>query len=169
MSAKFDIRKLAVTSVAITLLKEFSDNPRDHSVAHVDEVAESITAFGMVDPILCDENHVVIAGHATLRACKKLGMTQVPVIILDHLSDDMKRALRIAHNRLTENGQWNLDRLATNFEILTRANIDFNLEVTGYTVGEIDVARMGGKDKVKAAAKLSAVQEDVVALPDPYR
>ena len=169
MSTKFDIRKLAVTRLATGLVKEFSDNPRDHSDAHVNEVAESITAFGMVDPILCDENYVAIAGHATLRACKKLGMKQVPVIILDHLSDNEKRALRIAHNRLTENGQWNLDRLATNFEILTRAEIDFKLEVTGYTIGEIDVARMGGKDKVKAAAKANAVHEDVVVLPDPHR
>jgi len=158
---------LEVEEVPIERLKPFKKNPRDHSKAHVAEVAASIGAFGMNVPILADDAYELIAGHATLLACKSLGMATVPVIRLGHLSEAEKVAFRIAHNRLCEKGVWDPELLVANFEILYDADLSFDFEATGFSTGEIDVMRMGGKEAVRAAAEAARLAEETVALPDP--
>lgn len=161
-----DIRALVVQMIAIELLKDFELNPRDHDDDHVQEIAESIAAFGMNVPLLADDGNVLIAGHATLLACKLLGYKFVPVIKLAHMTEPEKVAFRIAHNRLCEAGKWSLKLLAANFELLYDADTEFDLSVTGFEIGEIDVARMGGKDAIKAAANAAATEAELVELPD---
>lgn len=165
-STAVDIRALAIQIVAVKQLLPFESNPREHSDQHVGDIAKAIKAVGMTVPILCDEDYVIIAGHGTLLACKLLGMTEVPIICLENLSQAQKIAFRIAHNKLCESGAWNLDLLASNFEILYDQELNFDLTITGFDIGAIDVARLGGKEKIKAAAAAAASESENVELAE---
>jgi DNA modification methylase len=154
-----------MSPTAIDLLQPFAKNPREHTKAHVEDIARSISEFGMVVPPLRDENYEIIAGHGTVLACKLLGMTEIPTICLAHLSSVEKAAFRIAHNKLCESGKWDLELLAANFEFIYNTDLSFDLTITGFATGEIDVARMGGKEKIKAAAAAAALNAETVELP----
>src|SRR5580698_10173362 len=75
-------------------------NPRTHSEAQVAQIAASIAEFGFNNPILVDTKAGIIAGHGRLLAARKLGLPEVPVIVLDHLTEAQKRAYVIADNKL---------------------------------------------------------------------
>lgn len=74
-----------------------------------------------------------------VRAAKLLGMTEVPTIVIEHLTEAQVRALMIADNRLTELGQWNLEILGQQFRELSQGDIDFDAEITSFETGEIDL------------------------------
>src|SRR5437879_13722234 len=90
----------------IDRLKPYSQNPRTHSDRQVDQIAASIVEFGFNNPILVDTKAGIIAGHGRLFAARKLQLKEVPVIILDHLTEAQKRAYIIADNKLAENAGW---------------------------------------------------------------
>lgn len=92
-------------------LKPYKRNARKHSSKQIDQIAESIRRFGFVNPILCSKEGDVIAGHGRLAAAQRLGLSSVPVIVLDYLSETERRALIIADNRTTELSQWDKDLL----------------------------------------------------------
>jgi ParB-like chromosome segregation protein Spo0J len=81
-------------------------NPRTHSDAQVAQIAASISAFGFNNPILVDTKAGILAGHGRLLAARKLGLVEVPVIVLDHLSEAQKRAYIIADNQLALQAGW---------------------------------------------------------------
>lgn len=85
-------------------------NARLHSRKQIKQLAGSIDAFGFWVPALVDEHGNVIAGHARILACRELGWTEIPTIPVEGLSDQKRRALMIADNRLAENAKWD-DRL----------------------------------------------------------
>jgi DNA modification methylase len=114
-------------------------NPRLHSPKQVRQIGQSIEAFGFVVPVLIDAKLRVVAGHGRVMACKLLGRRQVPTISLDHLSEPQIRAFAIADNRLTENSEWNDRLLAEQLRDLAVLDLDFDLEVTGFEMGEIDL------------------------------
>jgi ParB-like chromosome segregation protein Spo0J len=89
----------------------YARNPRTHSARQVAQIAESIASFGFNVPILVDTKDGVIAGHGRLLAARKLGLTHVPVIVLDHLTDAQKRAYIIADNQLALNADWDEELL----------------------------------------------------------
>src|SRR3990172_9249254 len=91
----------------IDKLVPYERNARTHSDSQVAQIAASIAEFGFNSPILVDTNAGIIAGHGRLLAARKLGLTEVPVIILDHLSETQKRAYIIADNKLAELAGWN--------------------------------------------------------------
>ena len=91
--------ELKIVRWLIDKLIPYARNARTHSPEQIAQVAASITEFGFVNPILVGADNVIIAGHARLLAAKKLGMTEVPVIVLAHLSEAQRRALVIADNR----------------------------------------------------------------------
>jgi len=132
-------QKLAVEYLSIDSLRPDPENARLHSRKQVQQIAKSIEGFGFNVPLLVDADLQVMAGHGRLLACKLLRMTQVPVIRLEHLSDHQIRAFMIADNRLTENGDWDDRLLGEQFKILSEAEIDFKLEVTGFETSEIDL------------------------------
>jgi DNA modification methylase len=94
------------------------------------------------NPILIDESATILAGHCRLEAAKRLGMTEVPTITIAGLTDAEKRAVVIADNRLPERAVWDFDLLREHFKDLI--NVDFEVELTGFTTGEIDLV-MDGK------------------------
>jgi DNA modification methylase len=132
-------RKLAIEYIPVASLRPDPKNARLHSDKQVQQIARSIETFGFNVPVLVDTNSQVIAGHGRLRACEILGVAQVPVIRLEHLSEHQRRAFMIADNRLTENSEWDNRLLGEQLKILSEVELDFSLEVTGFEMGEIDL------------------------------
>ena len=105
----------------------YASNSRTHSDAQVAQIAASIKEFGWTNPILIDGENTIIAGHGRLLAARKLGMEEVPAIILDHLSKAQQRALVIADNQLALNAGWDIDMLKAEIEDLNLENFDLSL------------------------------------------
>ncbi len=117
-------------------LKPYSRNPRTHTPEQVAKVAASIAEFGFTNPILVDADQGIIAGHCRLMAAQKLGLKQVPVIELTHLTEAQKRAYIIADNRLALDAGWDMELLAG--ELAALKEDGFALELTGFSGEELD-------------------------------
>src|SRR5580704_13255794 len=130
---------LAITYRCVDGLKLDPANPRRHSRTQIRQIANSIEAFGFNVPILIDRDGNVIAGHGRLLACRERGITEVPTLCLDHLTPAQARAFLIADNRLTEVATWDDRLLAQQLRELSLLGLDFNIEVTGFEMGEIDL------------------------------
>lgn len=130
---------IAVVDRKVSELKLDPANPRVHSPKQIRQIARSISIFGFNVPILVDRNLKVIAGHGRILAALQLGLAEVPVIRLDHLTEPQARAFMIADNRLTENSVWDDRLLAQQFRALSEIDLDFELEATGFEMGEIDL------------------------------
>lgn len=130
---------LSITYRSIEHLRLDPKNPRVHSEKQVRQIARSIEAFGFNVPVLINAQSQVVAGHGRLQACQLLGFTEVATISLEHLTDSQARAFMIADNRLTENAEWDDQLLAEQLKDLSELDLDFNLEATGFEMGEIDV------------------------------
>lgn len=109
---------LTVEDVAIDAIKPYDKNPRSISEAAIDKVAASIQAFGFQQPIVVDRRGVVIAGHTRLLAAKRLGLSTVPVVRADSLSDAQAKAYRVADNRTGEEAEWDWLLLHAELEAL---------------------------------------------------
>ncbi len=119
----------------IERLTPYPRNPRTHSDAQIAQIAASITEFGFTNPILVDENGVIIAGHGRWLAALKLHLQEVPVIVLDHLTDAQKRALRIADNRLPLSAGWDDEILQA--ELAKLQTEDFDVDLVGFEDQEL--------------------------------
>lgn len=116
-------------------IKDFEHNSRTHSEEQIQEVVNSINEFGYTNPILVDENNVIIAGHCRVAGAKRCGFDEIPTIIIDGLTDVQKSALVIADNKMALNAGWNYDKLINQISFLK--NNDFNMDLTGFTADEI--------------------------------
>jgi len=105
----------------------YSNNSRIHTESQVLQVAASIKEFGFTNPILVDGTGSIIAGHGRLLAAKKLGLKQVPTIILDGLTEAQKKAYVIADNQIAINADWDLNLLQVEVERLAELNFDIDL------------------------------------------
>src|SRR6195256_224848 len=111
----------------IDKLIPYARNPRTHSDAQITQIAASIKAFGFNHPILVDSNSGIIAGHGRLLAARQLGLEEVPVIVLDHLSETQKRAYIIVDNQLALNAGWDEELLRLELGALQGEDFDVNL------------------------------------------
>ena len=109
--------------------------------AHVREVAASISALGFCDPLLIGRGNELLSGEIRYTAARQMGLERVPCIRIDHLNAEEQRVLRLAVNRLSEKGQWDLDALKVEFEELIVA--DAPIEVSGFAFDEIDQILLG--------------------------
>ena len=116
-------------------LVPYDKNPRTHSTEQVNQIAASIAEFGFLNPILVDTAAGIIAGHGRLQAAKQLGLAQVPVVVLDHLTETQKRAYVIADNKLALNAGWDEDLFRA--EMAALAAEDFDLPVIGFSDEEL--------------------------------
>jgi DNA modification methylase len=105
----------------------YARNPRTHSDAQVAQIAASIAAFGFNNPILVDTKAGIIAGHGRLLAARKLQLAEVPVIVLDHLTEAQKRAYILADNQLALNAGWDDVLLAAELAALQQEDFDVSL------------------------------------------
>jgi len=146
---------LKVTYQSVSALKPYPGNARTHSKKQIRRIAESIRQFGFTNPVLIDDWDQIIAGHGRVRAAELLGMEKVPTIRLDHLSDAEQQAYIIADNRLAELAGWDREILAIELQNLTTLDLDFDIELTGFDTGEIDLLIEGleaGSDEDEADA-----------------
>ncbi|CBJ35907.1 putative fragment of site-specific DNA-methyltransferase (plasmid) [Ralstonia solanacearum PSI07] len=120
----------------VAVLIPYARNPRTHSDEQVARIAASIVESGWTNPVLVDGENGVIAGHGRLAAARKLGMEEVPVIELAHLSPTQKRALILADNRIALDAGWDEELLA--LELAELADAGYDLALTGFNDTEID-------------------------------
>ena len=130
---------LSVVYRNLTALRLNSNNPRLHTKQQIRQIALSVQTFGFIVPILIDAHGNLLAGHGRVLAAQFLGMTKIPTIVVDHLTEAQVRAFMVADNRLTENSAWNQQLLAEQLKTLSELDLDFSIEVTGFEMGEIDV------------------------------
>jgi ParB-like chromosome segregation protein Spo0J len=127
-----------ISSLAIADLTPASHNARKHSRAQVRAIARSIEAFGFNAPILIDRNRQIVAGHGRYEAAKLLGLAQVPVIFLDHLTETQAKAYMLADNKLTDRSAFDDAKLAVQLKELSELVLDFDIEAIGFELPEID-------------------------------
>ncbi|NGQ93298.1 site-specific DNA-methyltransferase [Rhodobacter sp. HX-7-19] len=136
---------LAIDYRAVEALVPYARNARTHSEAQVARLAGSIREYGFTNPVLVDGENGIIAGHGRVMAARQLGLTQVPVIELAHLTEAQKRAYILADNRLAEEAGWDRDLLA--IEVADLAALGVDLDGIGFDAREVDaLLRRGDAD-----------------------
>ena len=119
---------LKIEYVDIDSIKPYNNNAKLHPVEQIEQIKKSINEFGMNDPIGIWHNEIV-EGHGRFIACKELNIKQVPIIRLDHLTDEQRRAYILAHNKLTMNSDFDIDTLAEELENIVDIDMaDFGFE-----------------------------------------
>ena len=121
-----------------TSFKPYPRNARTHSKKQIKQIAASIERFGFVNPVLIGDDGEIIAGHGRVEAARQLGMTTVPTLALSHLSKTERRAYVLADNKLALNAGWDREILA--IELQGLFDLDFEVELTGFSLAEIDFA-----------------------------
>jgi len=120
----------------IEALIPYVNNSRTHSDEQVAQIAASVREFGWTNPILVDGQNGIIAGHGRLAAARKLGLAEVPVIVLDHLSEAQKKALVIADNKLASNAGWDDEMLR--LELGDLQEMGFDATIAGFSTDELE-------------------------------
>jgi ParB-like chromosome segregation protein Spo0J len=147
---------------SVEKLIPYARNARTHSDEQIAQVAASIVEFGWTSPILVGGDGVIIAGHARLLAARKLKMTEVPVIVLGHLSEAQRRALVLADNKLALNAGWDEEMLRIELQDLEVNG--FNLDLIGFSTEELETILADGEKTTEGQTDEDAVPEPQVAV-----
>jgi DNA modification methylase len=145
-------------------LKPYARNAKTHGADQVAKIAGSMAQFGWTVPCLVAEDGELIAGHGRVLAAEQLGLTEAPVIVLGHLTEEQRRAYRLADNKLTELGAWDEALLAGELQEL--AADDFDLSLVGFSDAELDqllAFDVGGGEASDASGA------PPVVIPEPPR
>ena len=134
----------AIEQWPLDRLKPYARNAKMHGADQVAKIAASMAEFGWTVPCLVSDDGELIAGHGRVLAAEKLGLKDAPVIVLGHLTDEQRRAYRIADNKLTELGEW--DEAVLSGELQLLAAEDFDLSLIGFDDAELD-ALLSGLDE----------------------
>lgn len=122
--------ELKIEYLPIKALKPYEKNTRKHQKKDVDNIARSIEKYGMCDAIgIWSDDNIIVEGHGRMLACKQLGMTEVPCVRLDHLTDEQRREYAIAHNATAELSEWDLDILPDELAELDLSDFDFDFGI----------------------------------------
>lgn len=119
-------------------LRPWAKNARTHSVKQIRQIADSIREFGFTNPVLIDRDNTILAGHGRVEAAKLIGMDKVPCIRLEQMTPEQKRAYVLADNKLALNAGWDEELLAGELQALMNVDLDFDVEITGFSIAEID-------------------------------
>jgi DNA modification methylase len=126
---------MEIINKPIDLLIPYAKNARVHDDAQIAQLAGSIKEFGFNNPILIDKDNGIIAGHGRIMAARKLGLTEVPTILLDHLNETQRKAYILADNRIAINSTWDNEMLSLE---LSDIKDDVSLAMLGFSVDELD-------------------------------
>ena len=140
-------------------------NPRLHSSQQLRKIADSIRIFGFVVPVLVDGTGKVIAGHGRVLAAQSLGLSQIPTIALEHLTEAQAKAFMVADNRLSELATWDDQALGELFKELSDLDLDFSLEATGFEMAEIDLRIEGLEEEEGAPDAADEIPEPSSLVP----
>ena len=153
---------LKIEYVPIDDLKEYENNAKLHPQEQIEQIKKSINQFGMNDPIAVWKDNIIIEGHGRLIACKQLGFKELPIIRLDGLTDDERKAYTLVHNKLTMNTDFDIDKLNVELQ-----NIDLNLDDFGFDIELDDIDINAGdviEDDVPADVEPQAQYGDIYLL-----
>jgi DNA modification methylase len=156
---------MSVTSIErlpIAALSPYRANARTHSQRQISQIARSIAHFGFNNPVLIDDQNTILCGHGRVAAARLLGLTDVPVVRLSHLTEAQKRAYILADNKLAEEAGWDRSILAIEFQALI--DLGFDTALTGFAVAEIDIV-IGEAEAADPAG--SDTPDDALPLPPP--
>lgn len=145
---------MEITMLSPQELLPYERNPRDNAEA-VEQVANSIREFGFRQPIVVDEDNIILAGHTRHLASLELGLDQVPVHIASQLTDAQKRAFRIMDNRSSDLAEW--DRNLLKLELQDISDFDYDMTLTGFSLE--DIAKMTGGATLEFALDASQLDE----------
>jgi len=118
---------MKIKNIDIEKLRPYKNNPRKHSESQIEQIANSINEFGFVNPIIADENNMILAGHGRFLAANKLLLTEVPIVQITDLDEKQKKALVIADNKIAMNSDWNEDLLWQQIQELSKDGFDLSL------------------------------------------
>src|SRR4051812_18677259 len=150
-----------VETTPIAALTPYSGNARIHSKKQIRQIAKSIERFGFTNPVLISDDNEIIAGHGRVEAGKLLGMPTVPTLRLAHLSPAERRAYVVADNKLALNAGWDREALAIELQALIA--LDFEVEITGFGLAEVDLIL----DEAQESAPEPSAGEDDAVPPVP--
>ena len=120
--------ELKVEYIGIDQVKPYENNAKIHTPEQIEQIKKSINEFGMNDPIgITGKDNIIVEGHGRLIACKELGMREIPVIRLDHLTEEQRKAYTLIHNQTTMNTGFDLDILTAELE-----SLDFDMSEFGF-------------------------------------
>jgi ParB-like chromosome segregation protein Spo0J len=142
------MRELKVQYRETDALVPYAGNARTHPEHQVQQICANILRFGFYNPVLVDERGTIIAGHGRVMAAKRLNMDTVPVIVLTGLTDNERRALVLADNRIALNASWDFERVRE--ELSALASEEFDLELTGFSDNEINALLESSADILPA-------------------
>ena len=134
-----NLSALTIIYRPVSALVSRPTNARKHPKTQIKQIARSIQEFGFNNPVLVDENNIIIAGHGRVMAAKQLGMSQVPTVRVEGLTEEQIRAFVIADNRLAENAEWDNEILSLELQHLSVNDESVDVTLTGFEIAEIDL------------------------------
>jgi DNA modification methylase len=156
-------RSLAIEMIDLSALHPYSGNARRHSRSQIKQIAKSIETFGFTNPILVSDELEILAGHGRVAAAQLIGIGKVPVVRLSDLSPTERKAYVLADNKLALNAGWDREVLA--IELQGLIDLGFDVETTGFAVGEIEVVL---EEAVKSDPNESSegLEDEILAVRD---
>ena len=143
----------AIEHISVRSLKPHPRNARRHSKGQIKQIAASIERFGFNNPVLIADDGGIVAGHGRVAAAKLLGIDTVPAVRLSHLSEAERRAYVIADNKLALNAGWDREMLA--IELQGLVDLDFEIELTGFSLAEVDIVLDEARESATDSADAS--------------
>jgi ParB-like nuclease domain len=143
--------RLHIEHLPISQLKRNARNPRRHPDKQIGMLARNIDTFGFLLPCLVEEKDRLLSGNARVLAAQRLGITEIPVVRIQHLTEVEKRAFIIADNKLAELADWDAEILRGELQFFADLNIDFDFSAIGFETAEVDIildTNNGGEEDV---------------------
>ena len=141
-------------------LKPHPDNPRKHNRKQRRKLKKSLKRYGCLRPVVIARGNIIICGHGIVEAAIELGMDTLPTIDVSHLNEADLNAYMIADNRLAQDSTWDYEILTSLFIELCDPDLDFDIELSGFEVAEIDFL-------IQEQSQMGSAVEEEVMLPDP--
>lgn len=126
-----------IEEVEVQKLIPYANNAKIHGKQQLEKLKKSIEEFGFLTPCLIDQDFNIIAGHGRVMAAKALKLEKVPCVFVEGLSEQQRKAYILADNRLGELGEWNMDLVCSELEVLK--DEDFDIEITGFELDQDDL------------------------------